>query len=408
MTTSPTLATKPIKHLYRLIDERCGARSGLPLLSVSQTRGVVPRSDLTDKEHRADSLSLYKVCTAGDIVINRMSAYQGALGISPMPGLVSPEYLVLRPYGDSDARYLTYLIKSDWFVGEMSARVRGIGSLEQGNVRTPRINPDDLGSIPVTLPTLDAQRRIADFLDGATARIDRLIELRLSTPGMVKARAQSALSDLFTSNFWHETKLKHLLTRGICYGVLVPRFVDSGGVRLIRVNDLNNLEARADDLVQIDLALSAEYSRTVVKAGDLLVAVVGSCGASAVVPPGAQGANLARAVARLQVPDGCDVFTLWSWTQTLDFSRQVALATGSDTAQPTLNVSDLSNFTLSIPSSIAEWKRAGAACREIIGWRDQVLGMAALHLRLLTERRQALITAAVTGQLDAATARGVA
>lgn len=138
----------------------------------------MPRSTLTDKQHRADDLSLYKICDAGDIVINRMSAYQGALGISPAAGLVSPEYLVLRTHEDVDARYLTYLIKSDWFVGQMSARVRGIGSLEQGNVRTPRINADDLGGIEVTLPHLDEQRRIATFLDAETARIDRLMRMR--------------------------------------------------------------------------------------------------------------------------------------------------------------------------------------------------------------------------------------
>jgi type I restriction enzyme S subunit len=169
----------PVKFLYRVIDERGGERSGLPLMSVSLTRGVVPRSDISEGKGRADDLSNYKVCQPGDIVINRMSAYQGALGLSHQEGLVSPDYLVLRPNENVSASYLTYMFKSRWFVGEMTRRLRGIGSIEQGNVRTPRINSDDLGLISIVLPSSTGQQAIADFLDIETTRIDGLIERKL-------------------------------------------------------------------------------------------------------------------------------------------------------------------------------------------------------------------------------------
>lgn len=109
----------------------------LPLLSVSAYRGVVPRSELTSDEARADDLRRYKVCKPRDIVINRMSAYQGAAGVAPIEGLVSPDYTVLRTGREVDARFLGYLIRSRWFTGEITARLRGIGGVEQGNVRTP-------------------------------------------------------------------------------------------------------------------------------------------------------------------------------------------------------------------------------------------------------------------------------
>jgi len=145
-------------------------------MSVSATRGVIPRSEVTADEPRADDLSNYKVCLRGDIVVNRMSAYQGALGSSPTEGIVSPDYLILRPSRQVHYRWLHYVMKSSWFVSEMSSRLRGIGSIGTSNVRTPRISAEEIGQVVVPVPDFKMQRAIADYLDTETARIDALIE----------------------------------------------------------------------------------------------------------------------------------------------------------------------------------------------------------------------------------------
>jgi type I restriction enzyme S subunit len=378
------------------------AASDMPLLTVTSAAGVGIRDTSEGRAPSAD-LSGYRVVRRGDLVVNRLWARFGAYGVSPFDGIISPAYWVLKVDGGVfHPPYLHHLVRSGPYLADIGRRSKNMPpngfDLPWDQFRLMRLP---------ALPLQD-QRRIAAFLDAETARIDRLVGLRSGSAALVKARAQSALSELFSNPIWGQTKLKHLLARGACYGVLVPRFVDGGGVPFIRVSDLNDLESRAGDLVQIDAALSAEYSRTIVRNGDLLIAVVGSCGLAALVPESAEGANLARAVARIQVREGVDAHLLWCWTQTLDFSRQVALSTGSDTAQPTLNVGDLSNFTLSLPESGAESRRASQACREIIDWRDRALAMTASHLDLLRERKQALVTAAITGQLDVTTTRGVA
>lgn len=162
------------KYLYRIIDERRGADE-LPLLSVSIHKGVVRRDTVTDDEARADDLSSYKRCATDDIVLNRMRAFQGAIGIAPQAGIVSPDYLVLRIV-KGEPRFFHHLFRSAWFVGEMTSRLRGIGGSDQGNVRTPRINAEELGEIRISLPSLPEQHAIADHLDAETARIDALIE----------------------------------------------------------------------------------------------------------------------------------------------------------------------------------------------------------------------------------------
>lgn len=142
------------KYLVDEVDCRAGAEwERLPLLSVSIHWGVRRRDEVTDDLPRAEDLSNYKVVESGDIVVNRMRAFQGALGRSPIDGIVSPDYLVLRAAANVRSDWLAAAMRTPEFISEMAARVRGIGSAELGTVRTPRINADELGEIRLDVPT---------------------------------------------------------------------------------------------------------------------------------------------------------------------------------------------------------------------------------------------------------------
>ena len=177
-----------VKNLYSVIDQRTGSPN-LPLLSVSIHYGVRVRGEMTEDAPKSSDLSQYKVVRSNDIVINRMRAFQGALGCSPTAGVVSPDYLVLRPKGSVDPNWLALVFRSKGFVGEMTSRLRGIGSTESGMIRTPRINVDDLGGIEIRVPALSEQidlvkKFTADFemnsaiSDAASRMIELLRERR--------------------------------------------------------------------------------------------------------------------------------------------------------------------------------------------------------------------------------------
>lgn len=150
--------------LGRLLSER-NTRAGrtcgmLPLLSVSIHHGVQVRS-LLAAQPPSNGLDMYKVVKAGDFVLNRMRAFQGGLGVSRLTGLVSPDYAVLSISNVLCPDYMHFTARSPWFVGEMTARLRGIGGLDQGQVRTPRINVEDLLDISIPVPSLGTQQRFA-------------------------------------------------------------------------------------------------------------------------------------------------------------------------------------------------------------------------------------------------------
>jgi type I restriction enzyme S subunit len=258
------------------------------------------------------------------------------------------------------------------------------------------------------VPSLDQQRRIADFLDDQVALLDRAIDLRQQQNALFRERINAELAHLYVADrhSYRRVRLQDLLVQSPCYGVLVPDFVDEG-VPFIRVSDLPALERRQVPLARIAVFQSVEYRRTVVAAGDLLTSVVGTLGTASVVPPEATGANVARAVCRLRPLASVPPWFLRGWLATPQYLALAQQATGSGTAQATLNMGDLAKFPIWVPRNGA-FEGAASAARHLIEEGDRVAALLDHGAHLLLERKQALITVAVTGQFDVTTARSAA
>ncbi|MDP5316636.1 restriction endonuclease subunit S [Streptomyces poriferorum] len=313
-------------------------------------------------------------------------------------GAGTTELHIVRPGHRIDPRFLLYTVNTHAFLRLGAAEMYGVAGQQ-------RVPDSFLRDLPVRLPSIPEQRRVADFLDAETARIDKLIQLRKLQNARLNERASSALDHAFQNPAHRPTRLKYLLAVKPRYGVLVPSFVDDG-VRFIRVNDLLDLTGRAESLVCIPRELSSQYPRTVTRAGDVLLSVVGTMGRSAIVHPELAGANVARAVASLRAAPKVRPELISTWLTTPEFLRQTVDATSSDTAQPTLGMEDLSNFTLSWPADMQSQTRLFRATNEIRMHQESLRQAFKRQDRLLAERRQALITAAVNGQFDVSTASG--
>ncbi|MFC8359936.1 restriction endonuclease subunit S [Streptomyces griseorubiginosus] len=389
-----------IESLVSHVDDP--STSGLEQLHMlSKERGVLPRDHGSQGFSEADSYVGYKKFHAGDIIMNKMQAWNGVFGLASSSGIVSPDYATFRPdLRTVDARFLVYLLKDPIYAGIFSGISRGMGT------GFNRVHPEQFLKVPVSIPELEDQRRIADFLDTETARIDRLISLRGHQSRLMEERRASSLDMAFSHPSFSPTRLKHLLASKPRYGVLVPQFIDGDGVRFIRVNDLLDLPGRAASLRRIPDGLSAQYARTITRAGDVLLSVVGTMGRSAIVPPELEGANVARAVASLRPRTGVSAELISAWLTTPQFMRQAVNATSSDTAQPTLGMEDLANFTLSWPGSTADQENLMRLVRATQQRCSSLIKAFQAQSRLLAERRQALITAAVSGQFDVSTASG--
>lgn len=334
-----------------------------------------------------------KVAESGDLLIS-VRAPVGALNIARGRLGIGRGLAAIRTHG-SDQRFTWWWLHSQSGV---------LASVSRGTTYAA-VTAEDIGNLAFPQFDYDEQRRIADFLDAETARIDQVQVQRSAQLTKLTEQLKARLSVLFAdSESGTDTRIKYLLAARPRYGVLVPELV-SDGVPFIRVNNLLDLSRGVDGLARIPEELSAKYPTTVTKPGDLLLSVVGTLGRTAVVNSDIAGSNVARAVSVLRLLPGNAPELLAAWTGTAYFEEQARRATGTDTAQPTLGMEDLSNFTIRWPADRRERAALLERITEVTASNTELRASLNRQTKLVAERRQALITAAVTGQFDVTTAR---
>ncbi|MCW2922395.1 MAG: hypothetical protein JWL76_2269 [Thermoleophilia bacterium] len=163
------------------------------LLSVTQDRGVIPRSALEGRVTMpTGSLDTFKLVEPGNFVIS-LRSFQGGIEYSKVRGLVSPAYTVLQPTSAALPEYFTHYLKSDDFLRRLSVAVIGIRDGRQVSYR-------DFSSIRIPVPSKKEQIAISQIAtsairEAALAR-DRVEALRLQK----RAVMQRLFVDAATSN----------------------------------------------------------------------------------------------------------------------------------------------------------------------------------------------------------------
>lgn len=156
-----------IATLFIQRDER--NQPELPLLEVSINSGVIVREFSKDKiEGTASDFNTYKVARRGDVAFNKMRMWQGAVGVAPVDGLVSPDYTVAETAACLRSAYAGLLFRTDSFSAECGRNSQGI------TWDRLRLYWDGFRDIFMPLPPLDEQDEILEAVRSETARIDSL------------------------------------------------------------------------------------------------------------------------------------------------------------------------------------------------------------------------------------------
>jgi type I restriction enzyme S subunit len=99
----------------------------LPILEVSLKTGVRVRDfESSQRKQVMSDRDKYQRACQGDIAFNMMRMWQGAVGVAPVDGLVSPAYIVARPFPETDTAYFAYLFRTAAYMGEVNNYSRGI------------------------------------------------------------------------------------------------------------------------------------------------------------------------------------------------------------------------------------------------------------------------------------------
>ena len=183
--------TERARWLFRERDERSDTGEE-DLLTVSHLTGVTLRSEKDVNMFEAATKEGYKICLSGDLVINTMWAWMGAMGVSSTDGIVSPAYNVYEPRACLDPSYVDALVRLSAFAQEVTRHSKGVWSSRL------RLYPEGFFAVSLPVPPLSEQREIVAHIANETCKLDELRDAMEKTAVLLKERRAALISAAVT------------------------------------------------------------------------------------------------------------------------------------------------------------------------------------------------------------------
>ncbi|MET8352668.1 restriction endonuclease subunit S [Micromonospora sp. NPDC005206] len=184
---------RPAKWFYREVNER-SQRGEEQLISVSHLTGVTPRASKNVTMFMAASYAGHKLCRPGDLVINTMWAWMGALGVAADTGIISPAYGVYRPLPGSSLHpaYADLLLRTRPYIDEYTCRSTGIRSSRL------RLYPDRFLTVPIVCPPGEEQQEIVVRVADATRDLNAAIAATMREIELLQEYRARLIADVVT------------------------------------------------------------------------------------------------------------------------------------------------------------------------------------------------------------------
>lgn len=378
--------------------------------------------ELSHRRTKASVATGYTRFQDGDVLVPKITptfeAGRSILvgGLFNGVGAGTTELHVLRPGPQLDPRFLLYTVSTHGFLKLGAASMYGVAGQQ-------RVPDEFLRDLEIDLPSLEGQRRTADFLDAETARIARIKLARRKQLDLIEecalSRAFAAIRGLWEPGARVDSGLSWLgdVPHGWSIAPVWSQFDVQLGKMLNqeRVNGgslkpyLRNTNVQWDRIFTEDLLLmnfpSHERQRYEVLPGDLLICEGGEPGRAAIWNGAMQEVYYQKALHRARSRGVSSVRWLF-YCLRVATARNVFAVEGNTTTIAHLTGEQLRSHRFPFPEQVVQ-SRLTKQLDEAGESDQQFVRAAEVQLDLLAEWRQALITAAVTGQMDVTTARGV-
>ena len=180
------------KYLFKESDER-NISLKYSLLSFSKIKGIVPQYEISDRGTSSEDLSKYKVLHVGQLLENRLQAWNGMFGTSAIEGCVSPDYSVFNVKESIiNVEYVSFLFRTPLYVMQWSNASKGIGT-GFNRLYTPQFN-----SILCVCPPLNEQVEIVKYVKSKTNKLILAINKIQKTISLLQERKQIIINDVVT------------------------------------------------------------------------------------------------------------------------------------------------------------------------------------------------------------------
>jgi type I restriction enzyme S subunit len=184
-------ASSRIGRLFKQVKRQ--GFSELTVLSVYRDYGVIDRASREDNANRIpEDLDKYQLVDVLDLVINKMKAWQGSLGISPLRGITSPDYVVFTPSHGEDPCYLHFLLRNQLLTTAYMTISNGIRTSQW------RLEPDRFLDLTIPLPPISEQRAIVAHIEAESKHIDAVQTVTERMISLLKERRAALIAACVT------------------------------------------------------------------------------------------------------------------------------------------------------------------------------------------------------------------
>lgn len=382
------------------------------ILSLYRDYGVIIKSSRSDNHNKAGSdLSKYKLVSVGDLVINKMKAWQGSVGISKYQGIISPAYIICKVDSSINSSYLNYLLRCNFYKHQY-------GRLSYG-VRTDQwdIRYDDFKKLPVLIPQIAVQNDIVNFLDFKLEKVVRFIKKKKQLIELLIEQKEAIINQAVTKGinpkaklkstdiewlgdvpeYWEVTRIKFLGSAIIGLTYSPSEMVDKGeGTLVLRSSNVQNGKLTYDDCVYVTTPIP-EKKRT--RKGDILICSrngsIKLIGKNALIDEKASNESFG---AFMTIFRSKNYEYLHYFFNSSSFKAQSGLFSTSTINQLTTGI--LNNIIISIPKTIDEQMEVVQFIKNETAVIDKTISTIEKEIDLVVEYKTALIAEAVTGKID--------
>ena len=365
--------------------------------------GASKSNDITDNDS-----GLSNTFKEGDILFGKLRPYLAKACQAPRDGACSTELLVMQPAQSLHPRFLLYCLLTPDFIGAVDASTFG--------AKMPRANWECIGSLEIRIPPIKTQLSISTYLDRETARIDRLIAEKENMLALLEEKRAALISRIVTRGLnpdaplkdsgqewlgeipahWDTPQLKRTWESSD-YG-LSESIRDEGNIAVLRMSCI--IDGRIDIsksgmITEVDESLLLRRNDLVFNRTNSLdqIAKVGLVDFDPEEPLTFASYLVRLRTNHLALPEYLN--TLLNSTQFLLFARKNAIPA---IGQANLSPSRYGEIHIPLPP-IAEQERIVSFLRRETARVTPVHENISKSIRLLSERRAALISSAVNGQI---------
>lgn len=383
------------------------------VLSLSYGR-IVQRDVENNHGLLPESFNTYQIVNDGDIIL-RLTDLQNdkrslRVGLATQKGIITSAYLKLSSLKEIDPKFAYRLLHSY----DTTKVFYGMG----GGLRQS-MKFEDFRRLPILVPPKDDQVQIANFLDHETAQIETLIAKQEKLIELLKEKRQAVISHAVTKGLnpdvamkdsgvewlgkvpehWTRKSLNYLISHTVDNRGRTPPIVEEG-IPMVEVSQVagNGLYTSDNYSKFVTLKSYEEFVRSDIKENDILFVTVGATfGKTCLVPPSPDffiAQNIVGFRCVKEVDPKFFMFLLSS-----NIFKEAISATNKSSTIDNVKVSDLVKTKVVIPPFKEQLEIADYIFK-IVDKYESLMREANNVIKLLQERRTALISSAVTGKID--------